>query len=138
MSSEALGGITPLEAATGVKADVFPLLQLHWWEPVFYQSDALRPSESREQRGTWVGVAKTQGDILAACLLVLTDDTQQVIARSNVRSALDPNHPNLHASNPLGDGDVVVKPTLFSKSDLIDLDIDPPNLKLPHFSPDEL
>ena len=28
--------------------------------------------------------------------------------------------------------------TLFSASDLTGLDIDPPNLKLPHFSPDEL
>jgi hypothetical protein len=112
------------------------LLQFHWCEPVFYQADAVYPSESCEQRGTWVGVAETQGDILTH--LVLADDTQQVIARSNVRSARDPNHPNLRASDPLGDGEAVVKPTLFSMSDLIDLDIDPPNLKLPHFSPDEL
>jgi hypothetical protein len=38
MSSEALGGIAPLEAAAGVKADLSPLLQFHWWEPVFYQA----------------------------------------------------------------------------------------------------
>jgi hypothetical protein len=54
--------------------------QLHWWEPVFCQANAVCPSESREQRGTWAGVAKTQGGILAH--LVLTDDAQQVIACS--------------------------------------------------------
>jgi hypothetical protein len=112
MSSEALGGITPLEAATGVKADISPLLQFHWWEPVFYQADAVCPSESCEQRGTWVGFAETQGNILA--YLVLADNAQQVIAGSNVRSALDPNHPNLRASDPLGDVEAVVKPTLSS------------------------
>jgi hypothetical protein len=137
MSSEALGGIAPLEAAAGVKADLSPLQQFHWWEPVFYQAaDAVYPSESREQRGAWVGVAKTQGDVLT--YLVLADDATQVIARSNVRSALDPAHSNLRASDPLGDGEAVIKPTLFYASDLIGLDIDPPNLKLPHFSPDEL
>jgi hypothetical protein len=136
MSSEALGGLTPIEEATGVKGDISPLLQFHWWEPVFYQADAVYPSQSREQSGRWVGVAETQGDLLT--YLILTDDSKQVIARSNVRSALDPAHPNLRASDPLGDGEAVVKPTLFSASDLTGLDIDPPNLKLPHFSPDEL
>jgi hypothetical protein len=39
----------------------------------------------------------------------------------------------------LGDGEIFPNPTpLFSASDLTGLDIDPPNLKLPHFSPDEL
>ena len=136
MSSEALGNLTPIEDATGVQADISPLLQFHWWEPVLYQADAVYPSDSHEKGGTWVGVAETQGDILT--YLILTDDTQQVIARSNVRSALDPAHPNLRASAPLGDGEAVIKPTLFSASDLTGLDIDPPNLKLPHFSPDEL
>jgi hypothetical protein len=34
MSSNALGGITPIEEATGVKGDISPLLKFHWWEPV--------------------------------------------------------------------------------------------------------
>ena len=117
--------------------DISPLLQFHWWEPVVYQADAIYPSDSCKKGGTWVGVAETQGNILP--YLILTDDTQQVIARSNVRSAIDPAHPNLRANSaPLGDGDAVIKPTLFSVSDLTGLDIDPPNLKLPHFRPDEL
>jgi hypothetical protein len=139
MASDALGGITPLEDASGVKADISPLLKFHWWEPTLHQSDGTFPSDSREKSGTWVGIAENQGDILT--YLVLTDDTQEVIACSNVRSANDPAHPNLRAQLRFSEEDVptpVAAPTLFSASDLTGLDIDPPALKLPHFSPDEL
>jgi hypothetical protein len=34
MASDALGGITSLEDASGVKADISPLLKFHWWEPI--------------------------------------------------------------------------------------------------------
>jgi hypothetical protein len=129
MSSDTLGGITPVEEVTGVKSDICPLLKFHWWEPV-----GAFPSDSREKSGTWVGITENQGDLLT--YLVLTDYTEEVIACSNVRSANDPANPNLHAT--LGKGDIFPKPTLFSVSDLTGLDIDPPNLKLPHFSPDEL
>ena len=64
MSSEALGNLTPIEDATGVQADISPLLQFHWWEPVLYQAYTVYPADSREKGGTWVGVAETQGDIL--------------------------------------------------------------------------
>ena len=72
--------------------------------------------------------------------LVLTDDTQEVIARSDIRSASDPAHPNLRAVQGFGDDSTktIPTPTLFSDYDLTGLDIDPPNLKLPHSSPDEL
>jgi hypothetical protein len=134
MASDALDGLTPIEKATGVKADISPLLQFHWWEPVFYQADHGFPSSSREKSGRWVGIAEYQGDILT--YKILTDDTQEVITRSNVRSAKDPLNPNHRARS--GDGEAISKPILFSASDLSGLDIDPPNLKLPHFSPDEL
>jgi hypothetical protein len=137
MSSDAIGGITPIEEATGVKGDISPLLKFHWWEPVLYQAEGGFPSESREKQGTWVGVAENKGDILT--YLVLTDDTREVIARSNVRSANDPDHPNLRATAGFGETGIPTStPTLFSASDLTGLDIDPPDLKLPHFSPDEL
>jgi hypothetical protein len=48
----------------------------------------------------------------------------------------DPLNPNLHARP--GGGESVSKPILFSASDLSGLDIEPPNLSLPYFSPDEL
>ena len=138
MSSDALNGGVPIEEATGVKGDISPLLQFHWWEPVLYQAEGSFPSDSREKRGTWCGVAEDQGDILT--YLVLTDDTEEVIARSNIRSANDPAHPNLRAVQGFGDNssETIPTPTLFSASDRTGLDIDPPNLKLPHFSPDDL
>ena len=134
MASDALGGITPIEEATGIKGDISPFLQFHWWEPVLYQADHGFPSSSREKPGIWVGLAPDQGDVLT--YLILTDDTQQAIARSNVRSAKDPLNPNLRVRS--GDGESVSKPILFSASDLSGLDVEPPNLKLPHFSPDKL
>jgi hypothetical protein len=39
MSSDALGGITPIEEATCVKGNISPLLKFHWWEPVLYQAE---------------------------------------------------------------------------------------------------
>jgi hypothetical protein len=137
MSSDALGGITPIEEATGVKGNISPLLKFHWWEPVLYQAKGAFPSDSREKQGTWVGIAESKGDVLT--YLVLTDDTREVIARSNVCSANNPAYPNLRAKAGFGEtGIPSPTPTLFSASDLTGLDIDPPNLKLPHFSPDEL
>jgi hypothetical protein len=136
MSSDALDGSTPIEEATGVKGDISALLKFHWWKPVFYQADRAFPSDSRKKRGTWVGIAENQGDILT--FLILTGDTREVIAWSNVRSANDPNHPNLRAQIGFGAARTPTNPNLVSASDLTGLDIDPPNLKLPHFSPDEL
>jgi hypothetical protein len=138
MSSDALHGITPIEEAIGVKGDISPLLQFHWWERVLYHADGFYPSNSREKSGTWCGVAEDQGDILT--YLVLTDDTEEIIARSNIRSANDPGHPNLRAVPGFGEQstDDAPTPTLFSASDLTGLDIAPPDLKLPHFSPDDL
>jgi hypothetical protein len=63
--------------------------------------------------------------------------TKEVIACSkNVRSGKDPDKPNLRAIS--GDGEGTSETTLFAASDMTGLDIDPPDLKLPHFSPDEL
>jgi hypothetical protein len=42
------------------------------------------------------------------------------------------------SSTSSGDGESPSTPILFSASDLSGLDIDSPDLKLPHFSPDEL
>ena len=134
MASDALHGKCPIEVATGVKGDISSLLQFHWWEPVLYQADHGFPSSSREKPGKWVGIAENQGDALT--WLILTDDTQQVITRSNVCSAKDPLNPNLRVRP--GDGESGSKPILFSASELSGLEVESPNLKLPHFSPDEL
>ncbi len=156
LASDALGGLTPLEVATGQRPDISALLQFRWFEPVLYSVDHKFASDSPEKSGRWVGIAEHQGDALT--YLILTDDTNKVIARSAVRSALDPGNPNFRArpnpgfkgpnsdgthSSPTfsptsGDGESSHTPILFSASDLSGLDIDSPELKLPHFSPDEL
>jgi hypothetical protein len=85
---------TPLEVAHGQKPDFSPFLQFFWWEPVYYEAPATSgfPSNSVEKTGRWVGIAEHQGDVLT--YLVLTNDTHQVIACSNVCSALSPTHLN--------------------------------------------
>ncbi|KAI2503064.1 hypothetical protein MHU86_11412 [Fragilaria crotonensis] len=123
---------TPLEVAHGQKPDISPFLQFRWWEPVYYEAPATSgfPSESVEKTGRWVGIAEHQGDVLT--YLVLTDDTLRVIARSNVRSALSPTHPNFR------DSPRHVKDIIYNSSDLAGVNVDPSELKLPYFTPDEL
>jgi hypothetical protein len=96
------------------------------------------PSRTPEKTGRWVGVASHQGDALT--YLILTDDTQKVIARSAVRSATDPKNHNLRADRPESDGGEVVndKPILYNTTDLSASDISPSELRLPSFAPDEL
>ncbi len=139
LASDVLGGLTPIEVATGQRPDISALLQFRWFEPVLYSVDHTFAADSPESSGRWVGIADTQGDALT--YLILTDDTHKVITRSAVRSALDPRNPNLRARpNPSsGDGESPThSPILLSASDVSGLDIASPELKLPHFSPDEL
>jgi hypothetical protein len=152
LSSDALGGLTPIEIATGQRPDISALLQYRWFEPVLYPVEHSFASDSPEKSRCWVGVAENQGDALT--YRILTDDTQKVITRSAVCTALDPTNPNLHArpnpgfsqatssgttSSPSsGDGESPSTPILFSALDLSNLNIDSPDLKLPHFRPDEL
>ena len=103
-ATESLDWKTPIEAATGQKPDVSALLQFRWWEPVYYSAPNTYPSDSREKLGRWVGIAENQGDALT--YLVLDDDTQLVLTRSAVRSALDPIHPNIQAENPMVDSNL--------------------------------
>ena len=95
LATEKLGWKTPLEQATGQVPDISALLAFRWWEPVYYSTNNGFPSTSPEKTGRWVGVADHQGDALT--YLILTDDTNQVLARSSVRSALHPTNPNLRA-----------------------------------------
>jgi hypothetical protein len=134
LASPSLDGLTPIEKATGQRPDISPLLNFHWYEEVLYaDEDHSFPSQSREKSGRWVGIAETKGDALT--YQILTDDTEQLITRSAVRKKHDTDNPNLRVSSGSGEP---ADPIIFSASDLSGLDIDPPNLKLPHFSPDEL
>jgi hypothetical protein len=95
LASDALGGLTPIEVATGQHPDISALLQFRWFEPVLYYVDHSFAADSPEKSGCWVGITETQGD--AFTYLILTDDTQKVITRSTVHSALDPADPNFRA-----------------------------------------
>jgi hypothetical protein len=131
-----LGDITPIQAATGIIPDISPLLHYRWWEPVYYyDDDAKFPSESREKRGRWCGVAENIGDVLT--YYILTEDTGQVIAKSVIKSALDPQNINYRAEFP-SDTPQERNPFIQSAADIAIPGLDPKELKLPKFSPDDL
>ena len=129
-------GIIPLTACFGVMADVSALLSFHWWQPVYYAVDNDFPSQSPEKLGRWVGIAEKQGDALT--YLILTNDTLQVIPRSAVRPAADSMFPNARApaNSKLTGGEPTKSGNIYSVAD--QLGVDPVDLKLPLFSPEEL
>ena len=109
-------GTVPLQASTGSTTDISPLLCFRFYEPVYYKvDDSDFPSESRERRGRWVGIADHVGHVLT--FKVLTDDTRKVITRSNIRSADDPVHRNLRLDPLLSTN---VPPVVKSRSDAQD------------------
>jgi hypothetical protein len=94
MASETLDWQTPLYTLTGTTTDISALLYFQFWEPVFYATaDAMKyegkpgfPSETAEASGRFVGFGESVGDILT--YKILTDETNKIIYRSYVRSAL--------------------------------------------------
>ena len=87
----------PMTILTGSMIDISPPLQFQWWEPVYYHLDeAAFPSESEEKLGHFVGTAEHVGHRLT--YKILTDNTNKVIQRSVIRSALDPSSTNQGAS----------------------------------------
>ena len=85
---------TPIEKLTGSTPDISSLLCFQFWEPVYYAlDDSDFPSESTEKLGHFVGISEHVGHALT--FKVLTDDSQKIIHRSRIRSALNPNERNL-------------------------------------------
>jgi hypothetical protein len=84
----------PLQKLNGSTPDISPLLRFYWWQPVYYRmDDSDFPSDSREGRGHWVGVAKNIGHVMT--YKIFTDDTHRIIYRSNICPA-DVTEPNYH------------------------------------------
>ena len=131
LAHDTLGGRTPLEAAFGVTPDVSVLLVFYWYQRVYYYMPDAKFPKSKERLGRIVGIAENVGDALT--FLVLTDDTNQVIARSVLRPADDDANPNKRSSTD-GGGETESKSTVFSASD----PIDPSVLKLPNIRPEDL
>jgi hypothetical protein len=76
-----------------------PSSQFSMWEPVYFKlDDASFPSDSREQRGRFVGISEHVGH--AMTYMILTNDTQKIIHQSNVQTALDPLSPNKQVDPP--------------------------------------
>ena len=94
LASPTLQGICPVEALEGTTPDISFMLHFSFYEPVYYRIDSSEPdlnfpSSSNEKKGYWVGFANNQGDRLT--WRILTEDTQKIIIRSGVQSAL-PNY----------------------------------------------
>ena len=54
----------PLQQLTGSTPDISPLLRFWYWEPVYYKvDDSDYPSESRERKGRFVGIAEHVADM---------------------------------------------------------------------------
>jgi len=97
LATESLHYCTPVEVLTGNTPNISPILQFHFWEPVYYVlDDDTFPSDTNEKSGHFVGISETVGDALT--FKVLTDDTKKVIYHSAVQSALTPHKHNLHLS----------------------------------------
>ena len=69
---------------------------------LYYDSD-VPFSGSRELQGKFAGFADNVGD--AFCFCIVTDDTEEVIYRLVLRSALDEANLNIRASQPPYDND---------------------------------
>lgn len=90
LSTPTLGDRTPLELKFGQTPDVSKFMHFRWWEPVYY-----RDADNTEKLGRWAGIADHVGDEL--CWAIVTGETGQLIYRSDVRTATNPNRPNLRA-----------------------------------------
>ena len=80
---DGINGI-PITRLTGVTPDISPLLRFHFFQEVYYKMDDNSfPSESREEKGHVVGISTHVGHLMT--YKILTQDTRQVIHRSDVR-----------------------------------------------------
>ena len=104
--------ITPIQNAFSFVPEISKFLQFHWWQPVLYKSDTKTfPSSTYKGLGRFVGVATNIGDLLT--YYVLTNDTQQVIAFSYVRT-LNPDNLNLCILQPTSNGRMMMMTMLLS------------------------
>jgi hypothetical protein len=98
----------PMQCLKGSTPDISPLLRFSWYQPVYYKvddSDFL--SETREERGHFVGIAENVGH--AMTFKILTDNTNKFINRSNVRSARLPLEYNLRLDPLCGESKQFIK-----------------------------
>ena len=99
---------TPMERHTGSTPDISPLLVFPFYHPVFYRvHDGTFPSDGTERKGRFVGVATSVGD--AMTYKIVDDETNKLLYRSSVRSAVDSKAPNRRLLDLDGEGSKPVK-----------------------------
>ena len=70
----------------GFTPDISSFLQFEFYEPIYYFDEFNSGFPfSKEKLGRWLGPTENCGD--AMTFFILTDDTNEIIARSSVRSA---------------------------------------------------
>ena len=134
LASPTLQGICPVQALEVTTPDIIFLLHFSFYEPVYYRIDSSEPdlnfpSPSNEKKSYWVGFADNQGDSLT--WRILTEDTQKIIIRSGVRSALRTTT-NQRLASPSGEGTTLPFPIPYSQSQN-SLPLDPLDASAPNF-----
>ena len=99
-SDETLAWKTPFFVRRGYIPDISPLLAFKFYEKVYYMD-----LDGDEKGGYFLGPADNVGDLMT--FRILTDDTEQIIERSTVRSAEHFAEANKH---------VVFDPAMMDKS----------------------
>ena len=106
LASPTLQGICPVQALEGTTPDISFMLHFSFYEPVYYRIDSSEPefhfpSSSNEKKGHWVGFADNPGDHLT--WRILTEDNQEIIICSGIRSSLRTTT-NQCLASPSGEG----------------------------------
>ena len=135
LASPTLQGICPVQALQGTTPDVSFLLHFSFYEPVYYKIDSSEPdlnfpSSSNEKKGYWVGFADNQGDSFT--WRILTEDTQKIIIRSGIRSALRTTT-NQRLASPSGEGTTLPFPIPYPQQSTNSLPLDPLDASTPNF-----
>ena len=135
LASPTLQGICPVQALEGTTPDISFLLHFSFYEPVYYRIDSSEPdhnfpSSSNEKKGYWVGFADNQGDSFT--WRILTEDTQKIIIRSGVRSALRTTT-NQRLPSPSGEGTTLPFPIPYPQQSQLSLPLDPLDESTPTF-----
>ena len=135
LASPTLQGICPVHTLEGTTPDISFLLHFSFYEPVYYRIDSSEPdlnfpSSSNEKKGYWVGFADNQGDSLT--WRILTEDTQKIIIRSGVRSALRTTT-NQRLASSSGEGTTLPFPIPYSQQSQNSLPLDPLDASTPNF-----
>ena len=122
-----LQGICPVQALQGTTPDVSFMLHFSFYEPVYYRIDSSEPdlnfpSSSNEKKGYWVSFADNQGDSLT--WRILTEDTQKIIIRSGICSALRTTT-NQRLASPSGEGTTLPFPIPYPQQSTNSLPLDP-------------